>query len=135
MSNFMHMNLGPFGGIIGNPPATPRGRMHSNLYASIYYARYATDSIGNMTMTLTNLVVGSAIRIEIQSTGALVEFRTATLATEVFTVPVYSGGSASNDVRIKVRKASTGTAYIPYQTLVTAVIGTQSIYVSQVQDE
>lgn len=87
------------------------------------------------TLTLTNLVIGSAIRIEIQSTGALVEFRTATLTTEVFTVPVYSSGSASNDLRIKVRKASSGTAYIPYQTLVTAVIGSQPIYVSQIQDE
>ena len=99
------------------------------------YERLATDPIGTFTLTLTNVVVGSAIRIEAQVGGALVEYRVATLTTEIFSVPVYVSGSASNDLRIKVRKATAGTAYIPYETLTTAATGAQSIYVSQIPDE
>ena len=96
--------------------------------------RLSTESIGTFTLTLTNLVVGSAVRVETQA-GALVEYRVADAATEVFTVPAYSPGNASNDLRIKVRKGTAAPFYVPYETLATAVVGSASIYVSQQQDD
>ena len=96
--------------------------------------RLPADPIGVFTLTLTNLVVGSAIRIEIASAGALVEFRTATLTSEVFTIPAYSGGSANNDLRIKVRKGTAAPKYQPVETQATASVGSQSIYIAQVAD-
>lgn len=96
--------------------------------------RLPTDSIGNFTLTLTNLVVGSSIRIETEA-GALIEYRVADATTEVFTAPAYSVGNAANNLRIKVRKASEAPFYIPYETLTTAFVGAQSIYVSQIPDE
>ena len=95
--------------------------------------RLPTDSIGTFVLTLTNLVVGSAIRIETQA-GALIEFRTAAASSEVFNVPAYSPGSASNDLRIKVRKGTSAPFYRPYETLATAAVGSQSIFVSQIPD-
>ena len=47
--------------------------------------RLPTESIGTFALTLTGLVVGSSIRVETQA-GALIEFRTATASTEVFSV-------------------------------------------------
>jgi uncharacterized protein YcnI len=87
-----------------------------------------------MTLTLTNVVIGSRIRIEEQASGALIEDRAATGTTEVFTVPVYSGGNPSNDLRIKVRKGTSGPKYQPFETLAVAAIGTQSVYIAQVAD-
>jgi hypothetical protein len=114
---------------------TNRGRWVPDCFSPISRQLLSTDSLGNMTLTLTNVVIGSRIRIEEQLAGTLVDERTATGTTEAFTIPVYAGGSASNDLRIKVRKATAGTAYIPYETLTTAATGTQSIYVSQISDE
>lgn len=95
--------------------------------------RLPTDSIGTFVLTLTNLVVGSAIRVETQS-GALIEFRTAAATSEVFNVPVFSPGSPANDLRIKVRKGSSAPFYIPFETLATGQAGAQSIFVNQVLD-
>ena len=113
---------------------TSRGRQYPSEGGYLSAARLATDSLGNMTLTLTNVVVGSRIRIEEQVAGTLVDERTATGTTEVFTVPVYSGGSASNDLRIKVRKGTSGPKYQPFETLAVAAIGTQSVYIAQVAD-
>lgn len=93
------------------------------------------DSVGTFSLTLTNLVVGSAIRIEVASTGAEVATRTAASSTEVFSVPAYAPGSASNDLRIKVRKGSASPYYRPFETLATALVGSASIYVAQIQDD
>lgn len=107
---------------IGPNAGAPTGRL-----------RLPTDPIGNFTLTLTNLVVGSAIRIETQA-GALVEYRVADATSEVFSVPAYAPGNASNDLRIKVRKGTAAPFYQPYETLATASVGSASIYVSQIQD-
>jgi hypothetical protein len=93
-----------------------------------------TDSIGTFVLSLTNLVIGSAIRIEVVSTGTLVEYRVADTTTEVFNVPAYSVGSASNELRIKVRKGSAPVLYKPYETIATAVVGSSSVYIAQVPD-
>lgn len=101
---------------------------------SVGRMRLPTESIGTFTLTLTGLVVGSAIRVETQA-GALIEFRVADASTEVFSVPVYGAGNPSNDLRIKVRKASGAPFYVPYQTLAAAFTGSQTIFVSQQPDE
>jgi len=103
------------------------------LLHSVGRMRLTTESIGTFTLTLTNLVVGSAIRIETQA-GDLVEYRVADATTEVFTVPAYAPGNASNDLRIKVRKGTAPPFYKDYTTLATASVGSGSIYVSQIPD-
>jgi len=95
--------------------------------------RLASDSIGAYSLTLQNLVVGSAIQIETQA-GAFITNRTAASSTEVFSLPAYPSGNAGNDLRIKVRKGSAAPYYKPYETLTTALVGNQSVYVSQTPD-
>lgn len=89
---------------------------------------------GSMSLSLQNVVVGSAIRIETQA-GEAVFDGVADSSTEVVSVPVYVLGSPLNDLRIKVRKGSASPYYQPWETLATAVVGSQSIYVSQIPDE
>ncbi len=88
---------------------------------------------GTCNLTLTSLVVGSAIRIEVAATGALVEARTAASSSEAFSITVT--GSSDDDLRIKVRKGSSAPFYQPFETLATALVGAQSIYIGQVADE
>lgn len=102
--------------------------------AAVGLLRLPTDSIGNFTLTLTNLVVGSTIRIEVSSTGAEIETRTAASTSEVFTVPAYSSGNPANDLRIKVRKGTAAPKYLPFSTLATALVGAGSVYIAQVAD-
>lgn len=102
--------------------------------AAIGRQRLPTESIGTFTLTLTNVVVDSAIRVELQGDGSVMEVRMATSTTEVFTVPAYATGNAANSLRIKVRKGSSGLLYKPYETLAVASVGVQSIYVSQIPD-
>lgn len=97
--------------------------------------RLDTDPIGEMVLTLTNLVVGSAIRVEIASTGALIELRTADATTEIFAVPVYGAGSALNNLVVKVRKGSSAPYYRPYETQVEASVSSQSVFIAQALDE
>ena len=110
-----------------------RGRFSQGGLHLISAQRLPTDSIGTFVLTLTNLVVGSAIRVETQA-GALIEFRTAAATSEAFNVPVFSPGSPANDLRIKVRKGSSAPFYIPFETLATGLVGAQSIFVNQVLD-
>lgn len=113
----------------------PRGRSApASGPTSVGAFRLPTDSVGTFVLTLTNLVVGSAVRIEIASTGALVELRTAASSTEVFNVPAYASGNALNDLRIKVRKGSAAPLYKPYETQSTALVGTQSVFIAQIPD-
>lgn len=89
---------------------------------------------GTMNLSLQNVVVGSAIRIETQAGEAVLD-GVADSTTEVIPVPVYVLGSPLNNLRIKVRKGSASPYYQPWETLATAVVGSQSIYVSQIPDE
>lgn len=113
-------------------PAT-RGPQSNKHQVALSKQRLSTDSIGTYTLTLTNVVIDSVIRVETQA-GSTVENRTAASTTEVFSVPAYVAGNASNDLRIKVRKGTASTFYKPYETLATAVVGSNSIYVSQILD-
>lgn len=93
----------------------------------------ADMSLGTYTLTLINLVVGSVIYIDSQDGAHSFELRTADASEEVFNLGVY-GVAAMNNLRIKVRKGSAAPYYQPYETLTTAVVGAQSIYVSQIPD-
>lgn len=119
------------GGVV-NTPSTRR--LHRPQGLEVFSrVPLSTDSIGNYVLTLTNLVIGSAVQIETQA-GVLIENRTADASTEVFTVPAYTAGSANNNLRIKVRKGSSAPYYKPYETLATALVGAGSIYLSQIPD-
>lgn len=95
---------------------------------------FPTDPIGNFALTLTNVVTGSAIQIESQDGSTTLHNSTAAGSTVNITLQAYAAGSPLNDLRIKVRKGSAAPYYQPYETLTTAVVGAQSIYVSQIPD-
>ena len=96
---------------------------------------FPTDPVGNHTLTLTNVVSGSRIAIRDQANTTTLYDQIAAASTVVITLQVYVFGSALNNWRIRIRKASSGTTYIPYETLMTATAGSSSIYVSQIPDE
>lgn len=114
-------------------PSSSLGLEPSGGFATIGVKRLATDSIGTFVLTLTGLVVGSAVQIMTQ-TGTAIENRTATATSEVFNIPAYSSGSAANDLRIRVRKATSAPYYQPYETLAVASVDSQSIFVNQLLD-
>lgn len=98
-------------------------------------SRYATDAIGAFSLTISGLVVSSAVQVEIASTGAVLSNTTAGASATTLNLPVYAAGSALNNLRIKVRKGSAAPFYIAYETLATAFVGAQTIFVSQIPDE
>ena len=97
--------------------------------------RLPTDPIGNFALTLTNVVVGSAIQIETQDGSSTLYNGVAATSSPTINLSAYAAGSPMNDLRIKVRKGTSSPYYQPYQTLTTAFVGSQSIYVSQIPDE
>lgn len=110
-------------------PQTPR-------YGTVLSrGRLPTDSIGTFNLTLTNVVVGSRVHVEIVSTGAAVHDSVAGATTVVISLPAYTPGSASNELKVKVRKASESPFYRPYSSQVTALVGAAGIYIEQQLDE
>lgn len=101
---------------------------------SFAVAALPADPIGNFSLTLSNLVIGSVIQVE-STTGQVLLNQTADASTEVLGLQAYSAGSSLNNLRIKVRKGSASPYYQPWETLATAIVGSQSIYVSQIPDE
>lgn len=97
--------------------------------------RLPTDPLGAFSLTLTNLVVGSVIQVQEQVSGTTLYNGTAAATSQLISLSAYAGGSAKNDLRIKVRKGTATPFYQPYETLAVASVGSQSIYVSQVPDE
>lgn len=94
-----------------------------------------TDPIGTFALTLTNVVVGSSIQIEDQAGTTTLYNGTAATSTPLINLSAYAGGSGLNNLRIKVRKGTSSPFYRPFETLTTAVVGSQSIYVAQIADE
>lgn len=129
MGTFLACGLGPpiDAGLMEVPadrgPMTPN---HGIVYAQ---ARLPDDPIGTVELTLNNIVAGSRWRVEVASTGALSaspggdEEGVAATDPEVLTLYLYPAGNPLNDVRIKVRSASGGTKYKPFETLVTLAAG------------
>jgi hypothetical protein len=97
--------------------------------------RLPTEPIGNFVLTLTNVAVGSAVQIEAQNGSAVLHNSVAGSSTVVIPLSVYAAGNARNSLRIKVRKGTGSPAYQPFETLATAVVGAQSIYIGQILDE
>lgn len=97
-------------------------------------AALPTDPIGLFSLTLTHLVIGSVIQVESLS-GVVLTTLTADTASKLIALQVYSAGSPLNELRIKVRKGSSSPFYQPWETFATAIVGAQSIYVSQIPDE
>lgn len=93
-----------------------------------------TDPVGSFVLTLTHVIVGSAVQVESQS-GTSLYNGTAASGTVVIPLQVYSAGSPLNELRIKVRKGSASPFYQPWETLATAIKGSASIYVAQIPDE
>lgn len=119
---------------VDRTPATRGPMLPVNGYV-LARQRLATDSIGNLTLTLTNVVVGSAIQIEDQAGTTTIHNSVAASSTVVVVVPAYTTGNALNDLRIKVRKGSASPTFKPFETLTTAFVGAASLYVSQIPDE
>ena len=103
--------------------------------ASFGVARWPTDPGGSFTLTLTNLVVGSRIHIETQGDGTALHDSVADATEETISIPAYTSGNPYNALRIKVRKGTGSPTYKPFETLATAIVGAQSIYVGQIADE
>lgn len=114
-------------------PLSRGNAVHLGL-ASFGMARLPTDSIGTFSLMLTNLVVGSVIQVE-SLDGEVLLNTTADQSAKVFSLQVYAEGAPLNSLRIKVRKGSASPYYQPWETLATAIVGSQSIYVSQIPDE
>ncbi len=116
------------------PIPDTRGRWLSSRGAISSRQSLPTDPIGTFALTLTNVVTGSSIQIESQDGSTTLHNSTAAGATVNITLQAYAAGSPLNNLRVKVRKGSAAPYYQPYETLTTAVVGAQSIYVSQIPD-
>ena len=97
--------------------------------------RLPTDPVGVCALTLTNIVIGSRIHIEAQGDGTALHDSVADTANETINLSTYAAGSPYNALRIKVRKGTGSPTYKPFETLATAIVGAQSIYVGQIPDE
>ena len=102
---------------------------------SLGVSRWPTDPIGTFSLTLTNIVIGSRIHIEAQGDGTALHDSVADTANETINLSTYAAGSPYNALRIKVRKGTGSPTYKPFETLATAIVGAQSIYVGQIPDE
>lgn len=97
------------------------------------------DPLGQMTLALTNVVVGSRYRIERQGDGSLATPTgnaegVAGATTVAVTLDYYGIGSANNNLKAKVRKGTSAPKYQPFETLVTISAAAASVYVAQVAD-
>lgn len=99
------------------------------------YQKIATDSIGQFSLTLLNVVVGSVVSIQRTSDSSEIYNTTASVSTVVCNLPAYTIGNDSNSIAIKVRKGSSAPYYKPYVTYDTSYVGSKSIYVSQINDD
>ena len=91
-----------------------------------------SEPISTTTLTLTNVVSGSAWRVEDTADDSQVDAGTASGSTVNASVPWFG---ADRTLRIKVRKGTASTYYKPFET--QAVVGgsTVSVFISQIPDE
>lgn len=90
--------------------------------------------LGNYALTLTNVAVGSRVHIASQDDTYIYVDEVVGTSEPVYSLGVF-GVYAMNQLRIKVRKGTDSPTYKPFETLATAVVGAQSIYVGQIPDE
>ena len=116
------------------PLSATRGPMCPMRGTVVYRARLVTDPTGTFTLRLKNLVVGSRVRVEVQTTGALVDEFIVSSADQDRSINLYASGNANNNLRIKVRKASAAPKYQSFETYAQAQQGTVTAYIAQVSD-
>jgi hypothetical protein len=112
---------------------------HAGAYSQ---QRLATDAVGTFTLRIKNVMGGSRYRVEYAASGVVAEpsanaegVVSGTVLTDVdLTLNLYVGGSASNDLRVKVRKGTAATKFLPFETQVVAQSGTVIAYIAQVAD-
>lgn len=92
--------------------------------------RLAGEALFNVTLALSNVVTGSAWRVE-ETDGTLIDSGTAAASTVNVSVPYY--GSDRN-VTVKVRKGTAAPKYQPFQTSASITASGASTFVSQVAD-
>ena len=94
--------------------------------------RLPSEPISTTTLTLTNVVSGSAWRVEDTADNSQVDAGTASGSTVNASVPWFG---TDRTLRIKVRKGTASTYYKPFET--QAVVGgsTVSVFISQIPDE
>lgn len=94
--------------------------------------RLPSEPISTTTLTLTNVVSGSAWRVEDTADDSQVDAGTASGSTVNASVPWFG---TDRTLRIKVRKGTASTYYKPFET--QAVVGgsTVSVFISQIPDE
>ena len=119
----------------GSVQPSGRGKTIGFPFGSFGVHRLPTDPIGTFLLTLTNVVIGSRIHIETQGDGTALHDSVADTTDETITLSAYASGSPYNALRIKVRKGTGSPTYKPFETLATAIVGAQSIYVGQIPDE
>lgn len=122
----------PFGLVTFSGLSTGKSRPMG--MAGFAVAALPTDPIGAFALTLTNLVIGSALQVE-SSDGQTLFFGTVSSADTTVPLQTYAAGSPLNSLTIKVRKGSEAPYYQPFRTQTTAIVGAQSIYVSQIEDQ
>lgn len=103
--------------------------------SGLFFAPLPDDALGFFALTLQNVVVGSSIQIETQDGSSTLYNGIAATSSPTVNLSAYAPGSLFNALRIKVRKGTSSPYYQPYETLTTAFVGAQSIYVSQIPDE
>lgn len=89
--------------------------------------QYALDLA---TITLTNVVTGSVYEIYNLTSSTTLATGTAGAST----VEINAEASEGDDIRIRVRKSSTATKYIPFETQATITDLAANVYVSQIAD-
>ncbi len=134
MTCALYFDLLPaFAGTVAYPDG--RGVISLGFGAILERQALPTDPIGTFTLTLTHLIDGSALQIESQDGTTTLHNSVVSGTSKTVILSVYSAGSPLNSLRIKVRKGSASPFYQPYETEATALVGSQSIYVSQIPDE
>lgn len=133
MSSALYMgSIVGHAGVVSYP--AQRGRFANMSMGSFSRQSLPADPVGVFELTLTNLVVGSAVHIEAVGGPVLLSMM-ADAPTEVIQLQTYTVGSALNNLHIKVRKGSESPFYRPFETYTTSIVGSQSIYVSQIPEE
>jgi hypothetical protein len=99
------------------------------------YQRLPSDPIGTYVLTLINVVPGSSILIEDVAETTQYYNGICNSSSLTLNLQAYAVGSPNNDLRIRVRKGSSPPYYRPYETQAVAYVGSQLIYVNQIQDD
>ena len=112
----------------------PDGRGKSQFIGGLILGEQVlpTDPQGTMTLTLTNVVVGSRYRVEKLLDGSLVQEGDAATSTLALTLSYYQ---PNQTLVVKLRKGTSSPYYKPWDTQVVVGAANQSVFVSQIADE